>query len=173
MTTTRTTNLSWAELEAEAPKITAAGARLMYARGDGEALLATVRGDEPPRIHPVNVAIVEGRLYTFVIGGSPKRRDLDEDGRYALHTHQDPERPSEVSLRGSARRVDVGAERDRVAAGWAFSVDDSYVLFELTIGSALLGARETADDWPPQYTTWPPRAQQGARPATPGGTTTA
>ena len=138
--------VSWADLEFAAPEVAAEGRRLLYARGDGEALLATVRGDEPPRIHPVNVAIVDGRLYTFVIGRSPKRRDLDEDGRYAVHTHQDPAAPSEVSLRGRARRVDERPEREAVAAGWAFEVDDSYVLFELRIGSALLGARATADD---------------------------
>jgi hypothetical protein len=152
--------VSWAELEAAAPDIAAAGRRLIHARGDGEALLATVRGDDLPRIHPVNVEIVEGRLYTFAIGRSPKRTDLEQDGRFALHTHQDPAAPSEVSLRGVARRVDAGPERDRVAAGWAFSVDDTYVLFELTIGSALLGARATAEDWPPHYSVW--RAGSGA-----------
>ena len=148
---------SWSEFADAAPDIAAEGRRLILARGDGEAILATVRGDDLPRIHPVNVAIVDGRLYTFVIGRSPKRRDLDEDGRYAVHTHQDPAAPSEVSLRGRARRVDDGPERDAVAAGWAFEVDDSYVLFELRIGSALLGARATADDWPPRYTSWPAR----------------
>lgn len=154
--------LTWAELEAAAPDIAAAGQRLIHARGDGEALLATVRGDDLPRIHPVNVEIVGGRLYTFAIGRSPKRTDLEQDGRFALHTHQDPAAPSEVSLRGVARRVDAGPERDRVAEGWAFDVDDSFVLFELTIGSALLGARETAEDWPPRYSAWPPRSGSGA-----------
>ena len=45
-------------------------------------------------------------------------------------------------------------ERERVAAGWAFEVDDSYTLFEFSIEHALLGARPTADDWPPIYTSW-------------------
>ncbi len=61
---------SWAEFAAAAPDIEAEGRRLIYARGDGEALLATVRGDDLPRIHPVNVAIVDDRLYVFVIAGS-------------------------------------------------------------------------------------------------------
>jgi hypothetical protein len=156
---TPTTAVSWSELEAAAPAITGVGRRLLYARGDGEAILATIRGDGLPRIHPVNVGLVDGRLYTFVIGSSPKRIDLERDGRYAIHTHQDPVAPSEVLLRGHARRVDDATERDRAASDWPFTIDDSYVLFELTIVAALLGDRPTADDWPPRYTAWPSRSE--------------
>jgi pyridoxamine 5'-phosphate oxidase-like protein len=153
-----TTAVTWSELEAAAPAITDAGRKLFYARGDGEAILATIRGDGLPRIHPVNIGLVDGRLYTFVIGSSAKRIDLERDGRYAIHSHQDPAAPSEIALRGHARRVDEGAERDRAAADWPFTVDATYVLFELTIAAALLGDRPTADDWPPRYTAWPGRA---------------
>ncbi len=131
--------VTWSELEAAAPDLASEGRRLIYARGHGEALLATVRGDDLPRIHPVNVAIVDGRLYVFVIARSPKRQDLDLDGRFALHSHQDPAAPSELAVRGRARRVDETAERARVADGWAFTVDDGYTLFELAIEAALLG----------------------------------
>ena len=162
MTTTTVTSaseaISWSELEAAAPAITDAGRRLFYARGDGEAILATIRGDGLPRIHPVNIGLVDGRLYTFVIGSSAKRIDLERDGRYAIHSHQDPAAPSEVMLRGRARSVGDGPERDRAAADWPFTVDASYVLFELTIAAALFGDRPTADDWPPRYTAWPGRA---------------
>jgi hypothetical protein len=153
---------TWAEFAAAAPDIAVEARRLIYARGDGEALLATVRADDLPRIHPVNVAIVDERLYAFVIARSPKRLDLELDGRYALHTHQDPIAPAEVGLRGRARLVDDEVERGKVAAGWAFGVDDSYTLFEFSIESALLGARATADEWPPRYSSWPSRP-----PATP------
>jgi pyridoxamine 5'-phosphate oxidase-like protein len=158
MTPTTTTDISWGELEAAAPEIAAEGRRLFYARGDGEAILATIRGDGLPRIHPVNVGLVDGRLYIFAIGSSPKRVDLERDGRYAVHSHQDPAAPSEVALRGHARMVEAGPERDRAAADWPFTVDDSYVLFELRIAAALLGARPTADDWPPRYSSWSARA---------------
>ena len=57
-------------------------------------------------------------------------------------------------MRGHARLVDEPDERSRVAAGWAFEVDDAYTLFEFSIENALLGARPTADDWPPRYTSW-------------------
>jgi dipeptidyl aminopeptidase/acylaminoacyl peptidase len=143
---------TWAELEAAAPAIATDGRRLLYARGDGEALLATVRGDAPPRIHPVNVGIVGGSLYVFV-GPSPKLTDLERDGRYALHTHQDPAHPDELALRGRATLVDEGARRAAVAAVWPFEPDGSYLLFELAIDAAVLGLR-AADEWPPRYTRW-------------------
>lgn len=145
---------TWAEFAAAAPEVAAEGRRLLYARGHGEALLATVRGDDPPRIHPISLAVVDERLYAFIIARSPKRLDLELDGRYALHTHQDPAAPSELELRGRARLIDGEAERARVADGWSFEVDDSYTLFEFPIESALLGVRATADEWPPRYTSW-------------------
>jgi len=146
--------VTWAEIAGAAPEIASEGRRLIYATGGGKALLATVRGDDLPRIHPITVAIVDERLYAFIITRSPKNLDLELDGRYALHTHQDPAAPSEVAVRGHARLVDEPDERSRVAAGWAFEVDDSYTLFEFSIENALLGARPTADDWPPRYTSW-------------------
>jgi len=148
--------VTWAGFEAAAPDIAAAGLRLIGARG-GEAMLATVRDPDPPRIHPVNVAVVDGRLYAFVIGRSPKRLDLETDGRFAMHTHVDPAAPTEVVLRGRARPVDDAAERSRVAALWAFEVDETYTLFAFSIETALLGTRATADDWPPRYTSWSSR----------------
>ena len=146
--------MTWAEFAEAAPEVAAEGRRLIYARGHGETLLATVRGDGLPRIHPITVAIVGERLYAFVIAASPKRLDLELDGRYAMHTHQDPDAPSEFALSGRARRVEDGDERASVALGWWFDVDDTYTLFEFSIESAVQGARATADEWPPRYSTW-------------------
>ena len=146
--------VTWAEFAAAAPEIASEGRRLLYALGGGKALLATVRGDDPPRIHPITVAIVGKGLYAFIIARSPKKLDLELDGRYALHSHMDQAAPNEFALRGRARLVDQPEERGRVATGWAFEVDDSYTLFEFSIENAVLGARATADDWPPIYTSW-------------------
>ena len=145
---------TWAEFASAAPKIASEGRRLIDATGDTKVLLATVRGDDLPRIHPITVAIVDDRLYAFIIARSPKKLDLELDGRYALHTHLDPTAPTEVALRGRARLVDAPDERGRVADGWAFDADDDYTLFEFSIEHALLGVRATADDWPPVYTSW-------------------
>lgn len=144
---------TWAQFEAAAPDLAAAGRRLIV-RGDvGEMLLATVRGDEPPRIHPINVEIVDGRLYAFILA-SAKRTDLEHDGRYALHTHQDPASPSEFLVRGRASLVESAVERSAAAAAWSFEPDDTYALVEFSIDAALLGVRDTADDWPPVYARW-------------------
>jgi len=145
---------TWSEFEAAAPALAAAGRDLMYRTGGGEGLLVTVRGQAAPRVHPVNAGVVDGHLYTFVQAGSAKRRDLDEDGRYALHTHMDPAAPSEFMCRGHVRLVVDEATRSAVAAGWFFRVNASYPLYELLVEHAVHGERATADDWPPNYTSW-------------------
>jgi hypothetical protein len=143
---------SWSEFEAEAPDIAREGRRLLTARGDGEALLVTVRGDALPRVHPVNVGVVDGSLYVFLLP-SAKRTDLEQDGRYAVHTHQDPAAPDEFSIRGRAAVVGDQAVRARVADAWPFEVDDTYLLVELSVEQAILGQRG-ADEWPPRYRRW-------------------
>ena len=148
--------VTWAEFEAADPDSTAEGQRLLYARGDGEALLATVRGGDPPRIHPINAGIVNGEVYAFLLR-SPKRTDLEHDGRYALHTHQDPADPGEFTIRGRARLVTDGATREAVGAAWFFGVDATYHLFAFSIETALV-ARRGVDEWPPRYTRWDSRS---------------
>jgi hypothetical protein len=144
--------VTWAEFEEAAPDLAHEGRRLLHARGDGEALLATVRGDAAPRIHPINVDVIGDGLYAFLLQ-SAKRSDLEQDGRYALHTHQDPAAPDEFSVRGRAHVVDDPDTRARVAGAWAFEPDDSYVLVEFDIERAVLGLRG-ADEWPPRYRRW-------------------
>jgi hypothetical protein len=150
--------VTWGELSKAAPDIAAAGRRLMYRGDEGEALLATVRGDEPPRIHPINVGILDDRLYAF-IGRSPKQRDLRLDGRYALHTHQDPAVPREFAVRGRATLIEGTDVRSAVAARWFFEPDETYDLFELSIESAVLGMRDSPNEWPPRYSSWSAPAQ--------------
>ena len=154
---------NWAEFNAAAPDLAAEGRRQLYRRGDGEAMLATVRDGDLPRIHPVNVGIVGDRLYAFLLR-SAKRLDLERDGRFALHSHQDPAEPNEFLVRGRAERVVDPEVLSAVGAGWYFTVDDSYHLFELSIETALVGIR-AADEWPPRYTSWAASPAPSASPA--------
>jgi hypothetical protein len=145
---------TWNDFERAQPQMAARGRDLMYRNGDGEGMLVTASASEPPRVHPVNAGIVDGHFYTFVQGGSGKRRDLDSDGRYAFHTHLDPQAPSEFLVRGHAKEVRDRALREQIASNWFFTVQDSYPLYELMIAHAILGERPTANDWPPVYTSW-------------------
>ena len=147
---------TWTTFAAAAPQLASDGRRLLERSGIGQGLLATVRGDAPPRIHPVHVGIVDGRLLTFVIVGSAKAADLATDGRYALHAHQDPAVPHEFLVRGRAHEVPAGALREAAAGNWSFEIDDGYVLHELSVDHAVFGARASADAWPPVYTSWRP-----------------
>jgi len=146
---------TWSEFEAAAPALASAGWQILRRTGsasnDGDGLLATVRGELPPRIHPVSVAIVDGHLYAFILQ-SAKLRDLEQDGRYALHAILDPAAPDEFMIRGHAQRTE-GAAREAAIAVWSFTPDETYVLFELLVESAVVG-RRGPDDWPPRYETW-------------------
>lgn len=145
---------SWDGFERAAPDLAEIGRRLLERTGTGQGLLATIRGDGLPRIHPVAVAVVDGRLVTYLIVGSAKVADLVADGRYALHVHQDPDRPDEFLVRGRASEVVDPILGATAAAGWSFEVDDGYRLFELGIEHVVLGERAGPDAWPPVYTSW-------------------
>jgi len=145
---------TWDEFAAAAPELAANGRRQLERTGSGNGLLATIRGDAPPRIHPISVAILDGRLLSFLIVGSAKTADLAADGRYALHAHQDPAEPHEFLVRGRARGVSDQSLRTAVAAGWSFAVDDGYRLFEFSIDNAVFGERGDPNSWPPVYASW-------------------
>ena len=145
---------TWDEFASAAPEMAAMGRRLFERSGIGEGLLATIRGEGLPRIHPIYLAIVDGRLVAFLIVGSAKLADVLADGRYALHAHQHPAEPHEFLVRGRAREVTDTALLAAAAAAWSFEVDDTYRLVEFDIEHAVFGERGDPDAWPPVYTSW-------------------
>jgi hypothetical protein len=147
---------SWSAFAAVEPEMAEKGRALLYQRGDGEGFLATVAANGTPRIHPLNVGVVDGRLLVFVQDFSAKARDLGANPHYALHAHQDPAAPDEFLLRGEARLVTDADVRVPAASHWFFTVSDGYPLYELLIEHALLGERRP-DEWPPRYRSWRPR----------------
>ena len=144
----------WSDFAAAEPQMAEQGRSLIYRRGDGEGLFVTVAGDGLPRIHPINVGVVDGRLVAFIQDKSAKARDLAADGRYALHAVYDPTQPHEFLVRGRALRVTDPAIRKTMATEWFFTVSDAYPLYELMVEHVVLGERATADDWPPRYRSW-------------------
>lgn len=129
---------TWREFEAAVPSLAAAGRRLLEdAPGvPGVAFLATTAADALPRIHPVVPAIVDAHLWVFLIE-SPKQRDVDRTGRYAIHSvlGQDDE---SFTCAGDAVRVASSIDRDRVAASMPYDdIDERHLLYELRLRRAL------------------------------------
>ena len=123
-----------------------------------------MRRDGAPRIHPISPVQHEGRLYAFVLKGSPKRRDLLDNGRYALHSWPTPlgERftVEEFFVAGRATLVTDPATRQAVADGCGDPVEAGEV-FELDLERAL--HREPRNqDGRPVYRVW--RAASRTRP---------
>src|SRR3954451_13554256 len=95
---------SWPEFVAAQPPLAAAIRALVHQYGPGLGYLATVRSDGGPRVHPVSPVITDDGLFCFVVD-SPKRRDLERDGRYALHSYPPEESDDEAYVSGRARQV--------------------------------------------------------------------
>ncbi|MGH3372589.1 MAG: pyridoxamine 5'-phosphate oxidase family protein, partial [Nocardioidaceae bacterium] len=111
---------SWEEFERQAPDVAAGGRATLFRSEGGDALLATVAGGGLPRIHPVNVGIVDGLLLVFVQEWSAKAKDLRVDGRYALHAVPYPAEPHEFAVRGRARLVADPTLRAEAVGAWPF-----------------------------------------------------
>ena len=129
--------LTWQEFRKTRPEIAEPGEKLLYQFGLGLAFIATVRKDGGPRLHPICPHIYEGHLYFFGVGSSPKRYDLDRDGRYALHAFPPAENDDEFYCAGKASAITDSELRHKVASLAKHNVQDDEVLFELRIERAL------------------------------------
>jgi hypothetical protein len=150
---------SWSAFSTAAPTLAAGIRALVEQYGPGLAYLATVRPDGGPRVHPVSPVITEDALYCFVVR-SPKRSDLERDGRYALHSYPPEEADDEAYLTGRAHPVDDRRVIARLATALHASPEVDWRLFELTVESAMLrhhgngGALPFAVRRPPITQTW-------------------
>jgi len=144
----------WAEFEAAAPELAAAGRTLLYQHGPGLGFLATIRADGGPRVHPVCPHVAAGQLWVFVGAASPKFADLERDGRYALHSFPCVDVDDEFYVAGVATRgVDAELEA-AVRATLPFNSSGDDPPFTLTIERALLSKYGPRPSWPPLYTRW-------------------
>lgn len=130
---------SWSSFAAAAPSLATSIRSALYQYGPGLAYLATVRPDGGPRLHPVSPAVVGSGLYCVMLD-TPKRRDLERDGRYALHAFPG-EDDDEACLQGFASQVTDPGEVLRI--GRAIRADDhvTWWLYELNVESAMFAHR--------------------------------
>ncbi|TDC77948.1 pyridoxamine 5'-phosphate oxidase [Micromonospora sp. KC606] len=131
---------SWSEFAADEPRL-ADGIRLLLQQyGPGFGYLATVRADGGPRVHPVCPVITDEGLFCFVVD-SPKRRDLERDGRYALHSFPPEESDDEAYLAGRAYPVADPAQVARIARTGRAAPEVDWRLFEFDVDVAMLTRR--------------------------------
>jgi hypothetical protein len=152
---------TWRELTEERPDLAAAGEELLYQFGVGLAFLATIRPDTGPRLHPMCPIFHHQRLLAFIVP-SPKQRDLERDGRYALHCFPPADNEDAFYVTGTARLVDDPALRAAASQRFvderaAFAVPppaDHDLLFELDVDTVLLTRTTGHGDGDPQHTVW-------------------
>lgn len=128
---------SWSEFASREPRLAEAIRVLMQQYGPGLGYLATVRADGGPRVHPVSPVITDEGLFCFVVD-SPKRRDLERDGRYALHSFPPEDSDDEAYVAGRARPVTDQARVDRLAGSLRAAPQVDWRLFEFTVDVAML-----------------------------------
>ncbi|WBB65679.1 pyridoxamine 5'-phosphate oxidase family protein [Micromonospora sp. WMMD812] len=133
---------SWSEFAADEPRLADGIRVLLQQYGPGFGYLATVRADGGPRVHPVSPVITDEGLFCFIID-SPKRRDLERDGRYALHSFPPEESDDEAYVAGHARPVTDQARVARLAANAGAAPQVDWRLFEFTVDVAMLARRDS------------------------------
>jgi hypothetical protein len=149
--------LHWAEFSVQAPAIAAAGVRLL--QREEVAFLATAEPTGRPRLHPFVPRIVDGALVAFIGSSTPKIKDLQGSGYYALHTAIGAE-DEEFFISGRALHrndeADLRAAADIAMAFATGSADDTHILFEFLIDRALWTTWENfgTPEHRPNYRRW-------------------
>lgn len=128
--------MRWSEFARSSPVLAGAGATLFDQHR--LAYLATARRDGSPRLHPVTPVRTPTGLYVAVNHQSPKRWDLERNGRYALHAPLG-DRDEEFVITGHARRVRDDETRAEIKAAAGHVIHDADWLFEFHIEHCLHG----------------------------------
>ena len=126
--------MSWQALE-DGNKELAEFGRTRFA-SNHVGYLATIRKDGSPRVHPMTPFVGEGHLLFFSDDGSLFCRDLQRDGRYAMHNSVEDQEggQGEFFVRGHAMLTDDPALRVIAEKYVPYTdLNDDYILFELGV----------------------------------------
>ena len=150
---------TFTELQVHAPTI----AEFMGTRiaKTGLCLLATTRHDGWPRVSPMEVSVIDGRLYVGSMPDAVKAKDLQRDPRCCLLTPlaDKDDLAGEAKAFCRAREIAAGDEWERVravfqeAVGFDIGAPGVSHVFELSIEAAAW-QRVEGDDW--RTTSWDP-----------------
>lgn len=133
--------VDWPTFSIAAPVLADAIRKLIHQYGPGLGYLATVRPDGGPRVHPVSPVVTDDGIYCFIMR-SPKRDDLDRDGRYALHAFPAEDSNDEAYLAGHAIPVTDPVRRRAVATAYRAAPQVDWRLYELTVEVAMVSTAE-------------------------------
>ena len=126
--------VTWKEFAQADPALAEASSNQLFQYEVGLAFLATVSSDGSPRLHPVCPVLSDSHLYILVSPNSPKRWDLQRDGRYALQAFpQDRPDSDEIYLSGVAKLVDDVELKSVVLTDAKHHASPHEILFELLI----------------------------------------
>lgn len=129
--------MSWKVFAEAAPELAALGLEKLNKR---ICYLALLDKEGAPRIHPITPFIGAGLLFMFTEPASPKIRDLQRDGRYAIHSPVTRDGLlNEFLVTGEAKLITDPALRAQAAKLAASPVvTGSYALFEFQVGRVLV-----------------------------------
>ena len=153
---------TWHDFVMQRPDLATAGRDHFYRVGVGLAFLATVRADGGPRLNPMCPVLADDRLFAFIVPG-PKCRDLERDGRYAMHSFPCDDNEDAFMVTGSAVIVDDDGLRARLVT--QFLAERSQIpmteadlaaqtLFEFSVDRVLLTTTTAHGDPAPDHTVW-------------------
>ena len=125
----------WGEFAKAEPELARFGADRLTA---APAYLATVRRSGAPRVRPVTPIFTSTGLFLFMEPTSPKARDLEERGWFALHNGVPDNAGSggEFCVEGRGFPVDDRKVWSQVAEAASYTPLDRYVLFEFHLSEA-------------------------------------
>jgi hypothetical protein len=128
---------AWIEFATLAPELAVYGKARLNGR---VSYLGTVRENGLPRVHPVTPIISAGRLFLFMEPTSPKGKDLERSGHYALHAGVEDSSggQGEFYVRGIATRVHDPALRGEAESAAGYVPKPHYILFTLSVEYAFM-----------------------------------
>jgi hypothetical protein len=144
---------SWSAFAQQAPELAEDAKGLFYQFGVGLGFLATVRPDGGPRLHPICPIVTDAGLYALLVP-SPKRRDLERDGRFALHAFSPADIDDECYLTGTAHPITDTKVWETVSDAYHHDPSQDETLFELDIDRCMIARYKHRGDWPPKYNVW-------------------
>ncbi|GAA4958594.1 pyridoxamine 5'-phosphate oxidase family protein [Streptomonospora halophila] len=127
--------VSWAEFSAAEPAF-AAEVRSVFAAAEHH-VLATLRADGSPRVSGTEVNLGGAELLLGSMPGARKARDLQRDGRLALHAAPGPMDTGDAKIAGAAVEVTNPEEARALFADPGADPGESH-LFRVLIGEVVL-----------------------------------